>query len=306
MCQQAGLSIHHVEPLAKTWCLVLASPSHTPRRRLSALPEPVLSDRRVGDNLSFEEVDLASMPPRIERVAYVGEVRVHASPVGATVSSATDRSAYGGFSLPLVSPRAFRFELQFDDPSSVQEVVVAGLNERRTAVVRWSQRAPSDGLPETLRRVVSESHQGSLRSEGCMPGPIARVAFVVRVAPAASVSFGLNRRAAIPDGPEPRVWQSLRDTSRLASDHRLRDEGRDDQPRDAGGASRSDTHPKDEGGRPDVRGAARGLGTSIISALGHHAGEANRSAQSIVLQKLLPARTSRGRVARRIWRLLRR
>ncbi|VXC14006.1 bifunctional 2-polyprenyl-6-hydroxyphenol methylase/3-demethylubiquinol 3-O-methyltransferase UbiG [Aeromicrobium sp. 9AM] len=119
MLDNAGLYAHHVEPLANTWSLVVASRSPEPSVRVKeATGRPaVRTSVPLSEHRDFIDVAAGDMLP-------AGKADVSASPADEFKVSCHVEGR-GGISFPIQSLEAMRLLIEFDDVADVTRFVVS-------------------------------------------------------------------------------------------------------------------------------------------------------------------------------------
>jgi len=157
MARAAGLVVHHVEPLANTWVLMLASrEEHSDRATRAVAADPdVTADLTVPDEWSLRVDNEA---PRLvesgwnkklnrHEVTTEGQaVRLEAE---ALAEQESKRSSYAGLALACENVRGIRLELDLTDIDQV-EAFFADFYAGSERVGRWKW-VPEDGRPKQAR-----------------------------------------------------------------------------------------------------------------------------------------------------------
>jgi 2-polyprenyl-3-methyl-5-hydroxy-6-metoxy-1,4-benzoquinol methylase len=202
MCEDAGLYVHHVEPVANVWTFVVASRRPEPSSRVQhALTQGLTSSPSIplADTYNFVPVEQSQMTlgkgVRSSTCDLVpapkGDVRCDVRPDRLAVVRSSGR--YAGVTVPVRGLTSLRVRLGLPDGAPVSEVVVeahagsggtarwlwrpkpAQLMEGKTQ--RWAFRLGQDTVPF--------SYRGPSRTEL----DVDRVQILVRVASAESLSF---------------------------------------------------------------------------------------------------------------------
>ena len=217
LCEDAGLTIHHVEPLFSTWMLVAASPSAQAPERLEALaarrPRPSRLLRRVAGRLPERAApgDSVTLVPMHHRQDFSrpqdDPARVALDPrkIGVTcrVRAADDAVTEGGVRLPIPAPGLLRLDLTCMDPDAIEEIVVAGIAADGAEPVSWSWNAGRrdvDGARITHALRPGES-SGRFSHRGGDSSAVVAVDVAVRVRPGRTASFRLHRAAYVTGSP---------------------------------------------------------------------------------------------------------
>jgi hypothetical protein len=146
ICAEAGLYVHHVEPVANTWTLVVASrrpeASDRVRHALSAIPSlsPSVPLARAYDFRSVQQAEISARQgpwtPRSEvSPAHKGNVRCDVPRDRLAVFRSAGRPA--GVTFPVEGLTALRLRLDLPDRAPVSSVVVAAYAADQL-VGRWA------------------------------------------------------------------------------------------------------------------------------------------------------------------------
>jgi 2-polyprenyl-3-methyl-5-hydroxy-6-metoxy-1,4-benzoquinol methylase len=223
LCENAGLNVHWVEPVADTWQLLLVSRASTRPARLSPLvedqrPAPVPAPGSDGDDPTpilapdgdptFHQVSLRPMAaPASEWTTQVDEHSVTHLPTGgvrleANASGGSHGSTPSvGVAFAVGGLRVIRIELAVPERRGVSRLIVEGRDSQGRRTVRWDLapswrwRLPSHDTTYVLRpgratggfKPVTESAASTTRV----------VEIVVQLKPRSTASLVLRRAAYV-------------------------------------------------------------------------------------------------------------
>lgn len=192
MCEQAGLTVHWVEPLFNTWVLVVASPSTESPARLATLGVGSVESLLPAKGGEYHVVPLAKIVPPQGAL----DATSSRSEAGVTASSTA-----GGLtpllSIPVPGLSALRVDLALEG-HDVEVVQADALDAQDAVVTRWTWHvAPDD--PRRQRPTTHVLRPGQrtktfLPAAGSASGPVRSVRLSARGR--AGVSSLLLRRAA--------------------------------------------------------------------------------------------------------------
>lgn len=188
MLDGAGLHAHHVEPLANTWCLVVASSSPAPSTRVSEADRrpPIRASVALSEHRVF--VDVGS-----EEVAAFdgGEITVPAVKDPANDIVVCRTASGGGVTFPVAGLEAMRIQLDVTNADAVQQFVVRAY-AGKTRACTWVWRRTGRQAAARVRRFslrpgersglfVSNGHRDLERAD--------RVVVVAKMEPGATAEF---------------------------------------------------------------------------------------------------------------------
>jgi 2-polyprenyl-3-methyl-5-hydroxy-6-metoxy-1,4-benzoquinol methylase len=190
MLDGAGLYAHHVEPLANTWSLVVASRSPGPSARVREATgrPPVRSSVALSEKRAFVDIVAEDMTP--EGAAEAGTVRVErASRRRVRCRVAAD----GGVSFQVRGIEAMRLRIEFIDVSNVRRFVVRAHANGRLACT-WVWTPTKEQAAGTARRFAlrpGESSRAFVSGDHIDLDQADRVDVVAELVPGMTAEFGL-------------------------------------------------------------------------------------------------------------------
>jgi 2-polyprenyl-3-methyl-5-hydroxy-6-metoxy-1,4-benzoquinol methylase len=220
LCENAGLTVHWVEPVANTWQLLLVSRSSTPPARVASLARreraasTVRPDGDLGPVLppdgdpAFHRVSLK--PTTLAPSAWVRGLSEHGISNHSTGGVRLDARAegglprsrrYAGLALPVHGMRVLRIELAVPEPRGVTRLFVEGRDGDGRRTVRW------DFAPTWRRRIRPKDTTYVLRPgsrtagfkpvDASNPGATTVLEVVAQLKPRARASVVLRRAAYV-------------------------------------------------------------------------------------------------------------
>jgi 2-polyprenyl-3-methyl-5-hydroxy-6-metoxy-1,4-benzoquinol methylase len=202
MIKAAGLQVHHVEPLANTWAMILLSRSAeaSERARMAAARRPEQTFAPLLTHRDWVLVDPATAAP-VQRPA-IAQLDVKKSGITCHVEATSPKrvfsaAQYGGLTIPVRAMHGLRLELGMLGLTKAKRLYVDGYAEG-VRVGRWTWRRPRerDGRPKRTFVLRAGQSSGRFRARGFRDvSEVDHVEIVVKLAAGAATSLDLHRAA---------------------------------------------------------------------------------------------------------------
>lgn len=189
MLEGAGLVAHHVEPLANTWSLIVASrdPGPSTRVRDASRRPAISSSRPLVRHRRFLDVG----PDRMTALPDGAGTTVLGLPDGASATCTV--TSTGGLAFPVDGMESLRLALDFTHAEGLQRFDVSARSGDET-VATWTWKPGAAHRAEGRRRVwfrAGEASAGFVAGRYGSMGDVDTIELVARTAPGETVTLGV-------------------------------------------------------------------------------------------------------------------